>query len=123
MSESAPSAAHNGPAYSIDARTFFTSQRPSREQRAAEGVERRQQVPLASLGDVPSADLRRDALAILHAQDVEGKLFLCNPAGDELDEVFPAFFVLDGSGLLMDRSRCFVFNYHRRLLSWLLTRA
>ena len=64
-------AAHDGPAYSIDARTFFTTQRPSREQRAAEGAARRTQTPLASLGDVPTPDRRRNALDILHAQDVD----------------------------------------------------
>ena len=71
MTESPVPAAHDGPAYSIDARTFFTTQRPSREQRAAEGAARRTQTPLASLGDVPTPDRRRNALDILHAQDVD----------------------------------------------------
>ncbi len=59
----------SGPAFHINAREFFTTQRPSREQRRAQGLEQRTKTPVADLGRLPDPGSRRDALQILHAQD------------------------------------------------------
>ena len=53
----------------IDAHTFFTTRRPSREHRVAEGHARRAEVPLASHAAPPSLVDRPDALGILRAQE------------------------------------------------------
>ena len=59
-----------GPAAAvIDARTFFTTRRRSREHRVADGHARRAEVPLASHATPPPPVDRPDALAILRSQE------------------------------------------------------
>ncbi len=53
----------------IDARTFFTTRRRSRQERWADGRARRGDVPLASHATPPPAEGRPDALALLRAQE------------------------------------------------------
>lgn len=53
----------------IDARTFFTTRRRSREHRVADGHARRAQVPLASHASPPPLADRPDALQILRSQE------------------------------------------------------
>lgn len=53
----------------LDAQTFFTSRRRSRDDRFAEGEARRAAVPLASHATVPPTDGRPDALGILRSQE------------------------------------------------------
>jgi uncharacterized protein (DUF2252 family) len=63
------SATTNDPAREMDANTFFTHRRHTREQRVAEGLARRTQVPLAShAAPAPLAD-RPDPLTILREQE------------------------------------------------------
>jgi uncharacterized protein (DUF2252 family) len=57
------------PAFSIDASTFFSHRRPSREERAAEGRARREEVPLASHAEAPVPADRPNPLAILRSQE------------------------------------------------------
>jgi uncharacterized protein (DUF2252 family) len=48
---------------------FFNRRRPSRSERRQAGERLRKAVPLASHADVPSADIRRDPLDLLRAQE------------------------------------------------------
>jgi hypothetical protein len=57
------------PAFHIDAATFFTHSRPSRDQRASDGRVQREVVPLASNAEGPPLAGRPDPLAILQSQE------------------------------------------------------
>ena len=57
------------PAAAIDAMTFFTTRRRSREHRYADGHARRAQVPLASHAAPPPLEDRPNALEILRSQE------------------------------------------------------
>ena len=59
----------DAPPAAIDARTFFTSRRRSREHRVADGHARRAAVPLASHATPPPIADRPDALQILRSQE------------------------------------------------------
>lgn len=58
-----------GPHYDIDARAFFTTQRPSRKERHDTGRAAREATPLTDLARVPDWAKRADPLEILHSQD------------------------------------------------------
>ena len=62
-------AEHSNNDVPIDAHTFFTTRRPSRKQRLAQGKAQRTEVPLTSHAEVPLLGGRTDALSILRSQE------------------------------------------------------
>jgi uncharacterized protein (DUF2252 family) len=61
----------HGPHYDIDVSAFFTGPRRTRAERLAEGVQRREQVPLDSHATAPPLAERPDPIGILRAQESE----------------------------------------------------
>ena len=67
MTETTDNAAGEAPV--VDAHTFFTTRRPSRAHRMADGHARRAEVPLASHATPPPLTDRPNALEILRSQE------------------------------------------------------
>ncbi len=66
----------DGPEFGIDVTEFFSTRRPDRATREAQGTARREAVPLSSLAEVAPADGRPDPITILKGQEADREQWL-----------------------------------------------